>query len=62
MDPKLKPNQPLTTRLIGLRAGSPQVLGSRYCAAFCAAVASAGQPFGHSGPQFPDPEKGLQTS
>lgn len=23
MDPKLKPNQPLTTRLIGLRAGSP---------------------------------------
>ena len=40
MDPKLEPNQPLTPRLIGLKAGSPQVLGSRPCAALCAAVAS----------------------
>lgn len=62
MDPKLEPNQPLTPRLTGLRAGSPQILGSRPCAAFCAAVAFAGQPFRHSEPQFPNPENALQTS
>ena len=59
MDPKLEPNQPLTPRLTGLRAGSPQILGSRPCAA---AVAFAGQPFRHSEPQFPDPENARQTS